>query len=1059
MRAEPLTCSTRPRREPRRDRVPDHPHAATGSACASVAVYSDADRTRSTSRAADDAVRLGPGAAADELPRAPTASSRPRAATGADAIHPGLRVPLRERRLRRGGRGGRPRVHRADARADRRVRRQAHGPRARRGRRACRSCPGSGLARRPPTRAVAAAAAVGFPLLLKSVGGGGGIGMRVCADEAELPRRVRRRDGARRRGLRRRRRVPRALPRAGPATSRCRCSATARAASSLLGDRDCSLQRRRQKVVEEAPAPGLARRAARAQLHDAARAPGRRRCATARRARSSSSSTSTPAGARVPRGEHAAPGRAPRHRGGHRRRPRRVDGAARGRRRAAPRRRARHAAPRRATRSRCGSTPRTRRATSGRARAWSPKCSCPTRRAGRHLGARPAPRSRPHYDPLLAKVVVHGADRADAADAARAARSTRRAIDGIETNLDLLRAIAADAGLPRRRRVETGALGVDPARAAGRSRSSAAGSSPRCRTSPAASGSGTSACRRAARWTTGRSGSATSCSATRRARPGLECTATGPTLRVPTPTRVVCLTGAPMTATLDGEPVPCGRAVRRRRRRDAAARRRRAARVARVPARARRLRRARRTSAVASTFTLGGFGGHGGRALQPGDVLTIGRRARPRRCADGRVARRATDRRSRTAGSSAWSTARTARPTSSPTTASPTLFATDWTRCTTTRRAPACGWSARRPSGPGADGGEAGLHPSNIHDTAYAVGAVDFTGDMPILLGPDGPSLGGFVCPVTVVAAERWKLGQLAPGDTVRFVPITTGAADELRVATRTAAAHAASTAPARDPAGGVLDRWDADDDRPAGVLPAERRRVPARRVRADGARPRPAVARPRAPDVGRASRVCRRRRGDAGHPVAAGPGRPRPAARRGRARRAAGRGGRAARRRRRGGREPDRAPPALVGRSRDARGDRALHAIGARRRAVVPVEHRVHPPHQRARRRRRRPPHRVRRRRTSCSGSATCTSARRSRCRSIRATGSSRRSTTRRARGRRRTRSASAARTCASTAWKDRAATSSSAARCRCGTGSARPATSRSRGCCASSTGSAASR
>ncbi len=40
------------------------------------------------------------------------------------------------------------------------------------------------------------------------------------------------------------------------------------------------------------------------------------------------------------------------------------------------------------------------------------------------------------------------------------------------------------------------------------------------------------------------------------------------------------------------------------------------------------------------------------------------------------------------------------------------------------------------------DGGDAGLHPSNIHDNAYAVGALDLTGDMPILLGPDGPSLG-----------------------------------------------------------------------------------------------------------------------------------------------------------------------------------------------------------------------------------------------------------------------------------------------------------------------------
>ena len=71
------------------------------------------------------------------------------------------------------------------------------------------------------------------------------------------------------------------------------------------------------------------------------------------------------------------------------------------------------------------------------------------------------------------------------------------------------------------------------------------------------------------------------------------------------------------------------------------------------------------------------------------------------------------------------------------------------------------------------DGGEAGLHPSNIHDNAYAIGTIDFTGDMPVILGPDGPSLGGFVCPATIVQAELWKIGQLAPGDTVRFRRMT----------------------------------------------------------------------------------------------------------------------------------------------------------------------------------------------------------------------------------------------------------------------------------------------
>ncbi len=61
------------------------------------------------------------------------------------------------------------------------------------------------------------------------------------------------------------------------------------------------------------------------------------------------------------------------------------------------------------------------------------------------------------------------------------------------------------------------------------------------------------------------------------------------------------------------------------------------------------------------------------------------------------------------------------------------------------------------------------MHPSNIHDNAYAIGAIDFTGDMPVILGPDGPSLGGFVCPATMALADCWKIGQLRPGDTVRF--------------------------------------------------------------------------------------------------------------------------------------------------------------------------------------------------------------------------------------------------------------------------------------------------
>ena len=87
------------------------------------------------------------------------------------------------------------------------------------------------------------------------------------------------------------------------------------------------------------------------------------------------------------------------------------------------------------------------------------------------------------------------------------------------------------------------------------------------------------------------------------------------------------------------------------------------------------------------------------------------------------------------------------------------------------------------------DGGEAGLHPSNIHDNAYAIGSIDFTGDMPIILGPDGPSLGGFVCPATIVQAELWKMGQLKAGDKIRFKQLSQTQARSLELAQNTAIA------------------------------------------------------------------------------------------------------------------------------------------------------------------------------------------------------------------------------------------------------------------------------
>jgi urea carboxylase len=176
-----------------------------------------------------------------------------------------------------------------------------------------------------------------------------------------------------------------------------------------------------------------------------------------------------------------------------------------------------------------------------------------------------------------------------------------------------------------------------------------------------------------------------------------------------------------------------------------------------------------------STFTLGQFGGHGGRSLKTGDVLRIGNSVEREPQAlplEGQPVFPTT-----------WEIGVHYGPHGSPDFFTDedmtTFFATDWevhynsSRTGVRLIGPSPQWAR-------SDGGEAGLHPSNIHDNAYAIGAVDFTGDMPVILGPDGPSLGGFVCPVTVVQAELWKVGQLRPGDRICFKRITLQRAEEL---------------------------------------------------------------------------------------------------------------------------------------------------------------------------------------------------------------------------------------------------------------------------------------
>ena len=169
-----------------------------------------------------------------------------------------------------------------------------------------------------------------------------------------------------------------------------------------------------------------------------------------------------------------------------------------------------------------------------------------------------------------------------------------------------------------------------------------------------------------------------------------------------------------------------------------------------------------------STFTLGQFGGHAGRALRSGDVLRLDQAQSPEP--------QSLPAPMLPAISEHWTLRVIYGPHGAPDFFTPgdidKLFEHEWevhynsSRTGVRLIGPKPEWARET-------GGEAGLHPSNIHDNAYAFGTVDFTGDMPVILGPDGPSLGGFVCPATIIAADLWKLGQLKAGAKLRFQAVS----------------------------------------------------------------------------------------------------------------------------------------------------------------------------------------------------------------------------------------------------------------------------------------------
>ncbi|GAA5886536.1 hypothetical protein JCM6882_001679 [Rhodosporidiobolus microsporus] len=68
---------------------------------------------------------------------------------------------------------------------------------------------------------------------------------------------------------------------------------------------------------------------------------------------------------------------------------------------------------------------------------------------------------------------------------------------------------------------------------------------------------------------------------------------------------------------------------------------------------------------------------------------------------------------------------------------------------------------------------DTGEHGSNVVDHGYSEGAINLNGDTPVLLAADGPDCGGLACVVGVVTGEWWKMGQLRPGDSFRLVEPT----------------------------------------------------------------------------------------------------------------------------------------------------------------------------------------------------------------------------------------------------------------------------------------------
>jgi biotin-dependent carboxylase-like uncharacterized protein len=178
-----------------------------------------------------------------------------------------------------------------------------------------------------------------------------------------------------------------------------------------------------------------------------------------------------------------------------------------------------------------------------------------------------------------------------------------------------------------------------------------------------------------------------------------------------------------------------------------------------------------------ATYTMGALGGHEGRPLQKGDRLALGE-------AGGDGAGRRFKTGSQPAYSRDWEVRAMRGPHAAPDFLTEgdmaTLFGRPWPVDRNSNRT-GVRLESHKFEWARTTGGIAGGHPSNILDNSYPVGAININGDLPVILGPDGPTAGGFIVAATVIHADFWKIGQFRPvGDTVRFREVTIDEAIEL---------------------------------------------------------------------------------------------------------------------------------------------------------------------------------------------------------------------------------------------------------------------------------------